>query len=97
MPKEKKYSDTTLINALSARGCQCQCAWQVHKIKGTGIEWLEGWMVAHPGGFPTFVIIQTFERGGWEAYTPGDSHEVDATVEDVFQRTRRMPPPSALV
>lgn len=87
-----KFANTTLIDKLSAAGLSCQCQWQVKGTRGAAYSWIECWLVAHPGGAPTPVLIMTYQNeGGWEAFTPCNVNRIDATVADVIARTRRMP------
>lgn len=84
---QKTYPDRTLMDRLTAKGCQVRCLWQMPGPKQTMIAWLEGWLVQVEAR-SAVVIVQTFTAGGWEAFTANNDSDIDKTVEDVITRVR---------
>jgi hypothetical protein len=78
-----KYPSNILETKLRERGISVRCLWQENGPKNTAIAWQECLLV---NGTP--VIVQTFASGGWQAYTPNQSNDVEATINDVIERTK---------
>lgn len=78
-----RYPDRTLEERCRAAGATVRCLWQQRGPKNTGIAWMEGLMIG-----AGVVIVQTYEGGGWEAYSALPVNEIDATVADVLTRCR---------
>jgi hypothetical protein len=56
-------------------------AWEIPGPKDTEIAWLSCYFIG-----AGICIVETFRDGGWNAFTPCDSIEVEATLADVLNR-----------
>ena len=80
-PATKVYPDETLVKAARAAGAVVRCLWQVKNPGGSRVAWLECWQI---GG--SVALIQTFDFGGWDVFTPCASRNVAETIADAFNR-----------
>lgn len=91
MPKpkpEKIYPSHVLEDELRKRGIPFRCMWEMKGPPDTFIEWIVCYLVGN-----TPMMVQTFKEGhGWNAFSPCDKNETDATVEDVIARCCRKVP-----
>ena len=76
------YPDHTLQNTLREREINCVLMWEMRGPRDTSIAWLSCYQVAN-----SIVIIETFSDGGWNAFTPAKTIEIDKTIADVIDRT----------
>lgn len=79
-----KFPDNTLERILGERGHRVQLMWQMRGPKHTLIRWMECFLV-NDG----LVIVQTYDGGGWEAFTTNMRSDVESTVADVLARTSK--------
>lgn len=76
-----KYPDHTFENAASRAGASVQCLWQMRGPKNTAVAHIECLTING-----TLVIVETFEGGGWEVFTPGHTIDIDETIADALAR-----------
>lgn len=79
--KVKTYPDDTLVKAARATGAVARYLWQVKNPGGSRVAWLECWQI---GG--SIAMIQTFDGGGWDVFTPCASRDVAETIADALNR-----------
>jgi hypothetical protein len=79
MPKAKY--DHTFEEQLRARDHGVTCMWQVAGIKNTMIIGMECLCVFMDGHSPRIFIVQTFEGGGWSAYTSVNQDSIETTID----------------
>ena len=83
------YPDTTLADRLREQGFSVQRCWQQRGPKHTGVAWHEA-LLAHASGRPgVLVIVQTYQRGGWDAFVPASrGNNIADTVDAVAAMCR---------
>lgn len=80
-PKTATMPDRTVEMVARKAGAEVRRLWQMRGPPNTSIKWMECLSIGK-----STCIVQTFEGGGWEAYTPGRSNRVDDTLADVLNR-----------
>lgn len=79
--RKKVYADTTFQNAARAAGATVRCLWEIPGPKDTEIAWITFYQINQ-----SCCIVETFKDGGWNAFTPNTSIDVDATIADALSR-----------
>lgn len=78
---DKIYPNTTFEKAARDRGARVQCLWQIEGPDNTTVAWIE--CISVNG---TVCLVQTYDEGGWEVYTPNRSIDVGSTISDALAR-----------
>lgn len=81
MPKTDKYPSRILEDKLRERGLEPRLMWEMRGPKDTGIKWISCYFLEK-----NLILVETFDGGGWNAFTPDLTNNVEATVEDVIAR-----------
>lgn len=79
----KTYPDRFLQNALREKDLEARLMWDMKGPKDTSIAWVSCYVVNR-----SLVLVETFEGGGWEAFTPPQTNHINETIDDVLQRTK---------
>lgn len=73
--------DRTFRDACDAAGVRCRLLWTQSNPGASAVPWLECYQVGN-----SIALVQSFDGGGWEVFTPCASRDVAETIADAFNR-----------
>lgn len=83
MTKTKIYPNRVLEDELRKRGIHVMLFWEIPGPKNTAIAWISCYIVRS-----MIVHVITYKPNGWDVMTPVPALMIDATVQEVLERSR---------